>query len=129
MYYKKRDKLLQLSSSFIFVFIFIYLIILIFCRYTFFNFIEGVDFTVNNPLTHFYFNSTVYLFPISPFGLNTYVLMLSCQVGDTSTKYVEIKDLFSSYLISLVSFKSSRNIADTVQKICNSSRNVMKAKS
>ena len=55
--------------------------------------------------------------------------MLSCQVGNTSSKYGEIKDRFSSYLISLVSFESFGNIADTAQKICNSSRNVMKAKS
>ena len=50
---EKRSKLLQ-SSSFIFVFVFIYFIILIFYRYTFFKFYsEGVDFTVNDPLTHF----------------------------------------------------------------------------
>ena len=54
--------------------------------------------------------------------------MLSCQVGNTSTKYGEIKDLFSSYLIPLVSFESFSDIADTVQNICNSSRNVLKAK-
>ena len=37
--------------------------------------IEGVDFIVNNCLTHFYFNSLVYLVcPISPFELDTLTL-------------------------------------------------------
>lgn len=48
-----------------------YFSILIFIVIPFCNFIDGVDFIVNDPLTHFYFNSTVYLVsPISAVGLN-----------------------------------------------------------